>query len=272
VYCYDGSEDICDVHGTAVSGIAMAEANNDFGMVGLCPACSLIPIRMLGGNDLLSNDVRSFAHAIAEGASVINNSWGYSQPMPVPTPLQETIQEAYHQGRDGKGIAIIFAAGNEDRELEEGELCSLEEILCISAIDSYGRPTSYTNFGSYTDLAAPSATVSIAPQESTTIHFGGTSAAAPVVSGIAGWVLAKEPDMSAPELYSLLRETALPSPLVQHDEQGHHPFYGYGVISIQNLLDTLYPIQEELPKQSCTHLPFGYFLFSPCLLFLYRRR
>ena len=271
--CFSGSTtDICDVHGTAVSGIVTAEANNNAGMVGLCPDCTLIPIRMIGSNSPLSSDVSAFSHAIEEGAAVINNSWGFIEAMPVPTPLKEIIQSAYYEGREGKGTVVVFAAGNDDREIEEGELCTIEELLCISAIDSYGRPTSYTNYGSAIAMAAPSATVSIAPQESTTVNFGGTSAAAPVVSGIASWILSTHPEKTASEVYELLKTTASPSPLVQHDETGHHPFYGYGVISVQNLLDSLYPVEEEPKVIGCTHVPFAPYLLSPFLLLLYRRK
>ena len=272
-YCYGGSStSICDEHGTAVSGIISAKANNNIGMVGICSDCTLLPIRMLGGNNLLSNDVRAFSHAIDEGAWVINNSWGFTEAIPVPTPLKEIIQEAYTNGRNGQGSVVIFAGGNDDREIEAGELCDLDEVLCVSAIDRYGRPTNYTNFGASIDIAAPSATVSIAPQEGTTINFGGTSAAAPVVAGIASWVLSEHPSMTSAEVYDLLLQTAIPSPLVTHDEQGHHPFYGYGVISVQNLLDTLYPTEEEPKAVGCTHIPIVPYFLSPLLLLLYRRR
>ena len=269
-YCFSQSNDICDDHGTAVSGIAVASANNGSGMVGLCPNCSLMPIRMLGSNTL-SSDILAFSHALENGADVINNSWGYDESMPTPPPLKDVIQKVFQEGREGKGSIIIFAAGNDDREVQPGELCALEEVLCVSAIDSYGRPTAYTNYGSAIDIAAPSATVSIAPQEQTTINFGGTSAAAPVVTGISGWILSQDPSISAQEVYNLLRETAQPSPLVTHDEYGHHSFYGYGVISPQNLLNTMYPEEEDAP-QGCTYVPIFPYLFSPFLLFLYRRR
>lgn len=269
-YCFSQSNEICDDHGTAVAGIAVAEANNDTGMVGLCPNCSLMPIRMLGSNTLTA-DLQAFSHALENDADVINNSWGYDESMPVPPPLKEIIQQVFTQGREGKGSVIVFAAGNDDREIQAGELCDLEEVLCVSAIDSYGRPTAYTNYGASIDIAAPSATVSIAPQEQTTINFGGTSAAAPVISGISGWILSQNPNLSAQEVYALLRNTAQPSPLVTHDEHGHHSFYGYGVISPQNLLNTMYPEEEEVP-QGCTHVPILPYLFSPFLLFLYRRR
>ena len=93
-YCFSQSNDICDDHGTAVSGIAVASANNDSGMVGLCPNCSLMPIRMLGSNTL-SADILAFSHALENGADVINNSWGYDESMPTPPPLKDVIQKVF---------------------------------------------------------------------------------------------------------------------------------------------------------------------------------
>ena len=62
-YCWSGGNGICDEHGTAVAGIAVA-SRNDAGIVGICPDCSLIPIKMLGdGNGALSADIASFEHA-----------------------------------------------------------------------------------------------------------------------------------------------------------------------------------------------------------------
>ena len=122
-YCYGGSStSIGDEHGTAVSGIISAKADNNIGMVGICSDCTLLPIRMLGGNNLLSNDVRAFSHAIDEGAWVINIHGALLEAIPVPTPLKEIIQEAYTNGRNGQGSVVIFAGGNDDREIEAGEL------------------------------------------------------------------------------------------------------------------------------------------------------
>ena len=188
-YCGSNGSEICDSHGTAVAGISVAESN-EHGIIGICPDCSLIPIKLLGvGTPSLSADIASFEHAIANDAAVINNSWGYIDATVVPQPLVNSIQDAMTLPRNGKGAVVVFAGGNDNRNLEEGELCSIEGVLCVSAIDSYERPTAYTNFGLDIDVAAPSATVSIAPNNSITTNFGGTSAAAPVVSGLAGWVL-----------------------------------------------------------------------------------
>ena len=215
---------------------------------------------MLGTENRLSSDIRAFTHAIEVGADVINNSWGYTDAIPVPTPLKNLIVQAATQGRDGKGSLVVFAAGNEDREIYDNEICAIEEILCISAIDSYGRPTNYTNYGAAVDLSAPSATVSIAPNNSETNQFGGTSAAAPVVSGLAAWILSERPELNVSDLKNLLIESSVPSPLVTHDTNGHHPYYGYGTISPQKLDTLLFPSskKDDKPKEgntgSCRHL------------------
>jgi serine protease len=277
-FCWEGAEsELCDSHGTAVAGITVATANNEEGMVGLCPECSLLPIKMLGAQNRLSTDIRAFTHAIDQEAAVINNSWGYSEAMEVPAPLKNVIIQAATEGWNGLGAVVVFAAGNEDRELQDNELCAIEELICVSATDSYGRPTNYTNYGNAIDISAPSATVSIAPENSTTTNFGGTSAAAPVVSGVAGWARSARPELSSSELKAVLIEASVPSPLVTHNEDGHHPYYGFGTLSPEKLDRLLFPEAEEddktekEPRGSCSHHQnHFYWIVLPFLL--WRRR
>ena len=241
-FCPDGVERICDEHGTAVSGIIAARANNGVGVVGLCAECTLVPIRLITeGETPLSADVRDFEHAIEQDAAVINNSWGFTDSTPVPRSLAAVIHRAARETRGGLGAVVVFAAGNDDRVLEDDELTGLDDILCVSAADSYGRPTAYTNRGASVDVCAPSATVTLAPGGGTLTTFGGTSAAAPVVSGIAAWALSVAPELSATELRALIIETAVQSPLITPDESGHHPIYGFGMINPEALLARLLP-------------------------------
>ena len=230
-YCPTGATGVCDSHGTAVSGVILATADNGEGMVGMCPECTLIPIKMLGeGSGSLSADVAAFEHAIAEDAWVINNSWGFTSRVPVPAPLAAVVERATTEPRDGLGAVVVFAAGNDNREVGDEELQALPGVLCVSAVDNYGYPTSYTNFGGPVDVSAPSATVSITPSGEPTVDFGGTSAAAPVVAGLAAWALSQAPDLTAAEVSALIIDTARESPFVTHDDSGHHDTYGYGTV------------------------------------------
>ncbi|NOY25329.1 MAG: S8 family serine peptidase [Oligoflexia bacterium] len=241
-YCGSASSEICDTHGTSVAGVVAARANNGAGIVGMCPTCTLIPVKLLGEGSSASNMTivtRAFEHAIAQDVAVINNSWGFTDSEPVPATLAKVIDRAATEPRDGKGALVIFAAGNDDREIQGDEMEALDSVLCVSAVDSYGYPTNYTNFGPFIDVAAPSATVSIAPGDLVIDDFGGTSGAAPVVSGLAAWAVSVDPSLTAAELKALLIETAEPSPLVTFDENGHNDYYGYGTINALAVRDAL---------------------------------
>jgi subtilisin family serine protease len=250
-YCFEaGDMSLCDEHGTAVAGIAVARANNMEGIVGLCPECSLIPIRLLGEYYApLSGDVMAFEHAIDHGAWVINNSWGYSDYMPVSDTLRAVIVRAATEGRDGLGAVVVFAAGNEDREILDDELAAIPEVLCVTAVDHYGNPTPYTNTGPSVDIAAPSATVSTSVNAGYTQSFGGTSAAAPVVSGVAGLILSIHPEYSAAQVRELLTVSAKKDGRVTFDDNGHHNTFGFGFLSPEGIVNVWNPSPEVVPEE-----------------------
>lgn len=235
--CTGGATGLCDVHGTAVSGIVGARANNGTDIVGMCPECTLVPVRMIGGP--ASSDVEAFEHALDTGAAVVNNSWGYDRAIGTPSALAEVMGRAYREGRDGLGTVIVFAAGNDDRKLEPSEVTNEPGVICVSATDRYHLPTAYTNRGRAVDVAAFSATVTISPDGAIDTAFGGTSAAAPVVAGLAGWILSYDPTMTADAVEELLVDTAYKNPTVTYDADGHHEVYGYGEISPETVLAAL---------------------------------
>ncbi len=247
-FCTDGSDDICDEHGTAVSGISASIANNGFGIVGMCPECTLVPIKLLGeggSGGSLSTEVAAYQYALEADAWVINNSWGYTEYTPAPSMLANLIDRVSTENRGGLGAVVVFAAGNDDRELMDDEMEALPTVLCVSATDSYGNPTNYTNYGGPIDVAAPSATVSIAPGDTVITNFGGTSAASPVVAGLAGWILSVNPGLSAEEVRDLVTSTAIQSPLEMPDEEGKTLHYGWGNISPLDILGELFPAVED---------------------------
>lgn len=274
-FCGGSSSEICDEHGTAVSGISAAIGDNGAGMVGLCPECTLVPIKLLGeGMGSTSAEIAAYQHALDADAWVINNSWGYVDYTPAPAMLSNLIERVATENRGGLGAVVVFAAGNDNRELRGDEIEALPEVLCVSATDSYGNPTNYTNFGDPIDVAAPSATVTIGPGDTLVTNFGGTSAAAPVVSGLVGWILSVRPDLSAEEVRNLVVETAIQSPLVIPDANGHSSYYGYGNISPTNILAELFPEEDtgEVPKAcGCTQASSPGWLWILALVGLRRR-
>ena len=105
-----------DSHGTSVSGVAAAKGNNQLGVTGACQHCKILPVKIANspgaGQNFINFSNDQAAEAIRYAASladVLNNSWGGGAPSNV---IQEAIQFASTQGRDGKGAPVFFATGN----------------------------------------------------------------------------------------------------------------------------------------------------------------
>src|SRR5690606_25132431 len=116
--------------GTACAGIAAATTNNAEGIAGACPECRLRCVRMLQEAPTpISANIEAFQFAFDVGAAIVSNSWGFADPIDVPQPLADAIDNVYRNGRGGKGALVLFAAGNDDREIGPGELQSLPSVL-----------------------------------------------------------------------------------------------------------------------------------------------
>lgn len=230
-----------NAHGTACSGIIAGVSNNGIGIAGVCPECSLHCVRLLDDGDPplvpLSADLAAFNHALDVGAAIISNSWGFVEPIDVPELLAWTIERVARDGRGGLGAVVVFASGNDNRELHGGEITALPGVITVGAINNFDEAAPFSNRGAQVDLTAPAGTYTtdIAgpdgddPGDYTRL-FGGTSAACPVVAGVAGLVLSANPSLTSREVAELLTATARPAPYATPDADGHDLTYGYGIV------------------------------------------
>ncbi len=225
-------------HGTACAGIAAAMTDNNEGIAGGCPACRLRCVRLINDMPLpISADVDVFQFALDTGAAVVSNSWGFVDSIPVPKALEDAVNNVFDNGRGGKGALVVFAAGNDDRVIEDDELQAVRGVLCVGAINNFDDQTPFTNTGNAVDLVAPTGTLTTDIQGAGgddptdyTSHFGGTSSACPVVAGIAGLLVSAAPDLTSAQLYDAMIRTARPAPFAVPDVNGHDPVFGYGII------------------------------------------
>ncbi|WP_437776780.1 S8 family peptidase [Sorangium sp. So ce1097] len=225
-------------HGTACAGLVAADTDNGVGIAGGCPDCRVRCVRLLDEEPRpISESVDAFEFALEVNASIVSNSWGYAEPMPVPRVVEAAINRLFEAGRDGKGALVLFAAGNDDREIGDDELQAVRGVLTVGAVNHLEEETSFTNRGSAVDLVAPTGTLTtdIAGREGDdptdyTSLFGGTSSACPVAAGVAGLLVSAAPELTAAELYDLMIRTARPAPYALPDEDGHDPIFGYGII------------------------------------------
>ncbi|ADD04299.1 serine protease halolysin [Natrialba magadii ATCC 43099] len=189
-----------DTHGTLVAGIAAGETGNGTGQAGISN-CSLLAARALDeqGQGALSDIADAIQWAADEGVDVINLSLGSSSGL-------WTLENACEYATE-RGCLVVAAAGNSGGSVMYP--AAYDDVLAVSALTSRDRLASFSNRGPEIDLAAPGQNLL-----STTLNDGydrisGTSAAAPVVAGVAGLVRSVYPGLSSSALREHLRETAV---------------------------------------------------------------
>jgi subtilisin family serine protease len=249
-------------HGTSVLGLISA-AHNGRGAVGVAPLCHIIPIKL----QALSDDeaeARAFDHAVASGAAVINCSWGpyddYSpEPWPVPRIVDLAIENAYRND-----VAVVFAAGNGNEAIAGDGYASHPRVITVAASTDCNDRAYYSDYGDAVWVCAPSSggqcgVVTTDMEEggenpfgSYSSGFGGTSSAAPLVSGVialmqSAFVKRHGPGhrLSVDQVKAILRDTATKidadgkdfreywknaAVSVRYDEHGHSVAYGYGLV------------------------------------------
>src|SRR3954469_7669631 len=177
-------------HGTHVSGIVAAAANNGKGIEGVAPGAKVMPIRVLDANG--EGDVETVAkgidYAVDHHVDVINLSLGGS-PVDSIIGSDETFTKAA-QTPTSHGIVVVAAAGNDTAPFCEQPAVT-GPLLCVGAVDRRGMRSFYSSSG---DIMAPGGTALTGdPSEDilSTYNDGkyetlaGTSQATPHVAGVA---------------------------------------------------------------------------------------
>ncbi|HKU38579.1 MAG TPA: S8 family serine peptidase [Polyangiales bacterium] len=228
-------------HGTACAGIIAAVGNNEVGIAGACPRCSLRCVRLFDRSHALipvSSDIAAFDFALRSGAAVVSNSWGFAEPQPVVGPIRSAIQELLEHGRDGRGALVVFAAGNENREIEADEIAAIPGVLNVGAINNFDEAAPFSNYGDSLSLTAPTGTLTTdisgsdgADPSDYTSLFGGTSSACPVVAGVAALLMSTLPERSGAQIRELLLSSARSAPYATPGPDGHDRLYGRGIIA-----------------------------------------
>ena len=183
-------------HGTHVAGIIAADTNNSTGIAGTCPQCQLIIGKVLddSGSGTTSNATAGITWAADNGAKVINLSLGTTEPSTASLYAQ-AVNYAM-----SKGAVVVAAAGN-DGSSQLNYPAATTNVISVAATTNIDQKASYSNFGSYVQIAAPGDNVlSTGPTHSFQLqpfgysfstpymYLSGTSMATPYVAGIAALV------------------------------------------------------------------------------------
>ncbi len=232
-------------HGTAVAGIVAAQ-HNDIGGRGVAPEADIF---VMNRKSTIADSVAGLYWALEQNVGVVNNSWG--QPFECATQfepaLEAVILDHYHEGRGGLGSLQVFATGNTGTNCV-APTARHPATIAVGAMGFHGILSDYTTHGNGMELVAPSEDYSgtggeriyYAPGVVTTDLpgdlgyslddytnlFSGTSAAAPVVTGVIGLMLSANPDITAYQIRQILRATA-----TDFGAPGYDWTYGYGLVN-----------------------------------------
>ncbi len=194
-------------HGTHVAGTIAATINNSQGVAGVAPGTSIMPIKALkaNGSGKDSTVAQGVRWAADNGARIINMSFGGTEISPV---LTESVAYAAR-----KGVITVVAAGNEGVETPSYPAATSPNIS-VAATDQGDHRGAYSNYGDWIVISAPGSGIWStfwAGQSSYRID-NGTSMAAPHVSGVIALMLSVRPNLTIPEITTILKTTADPVP------------------------------------------------------------
>ncbi len=189
-------------HGTMVAGCIGAVGNNGLGIAGVNWNVSIMPLKFLGD---VASELKAMDYAIANGAKIINASWGGPQfSFAESASMKKLLQN---------GILLVAAAGNyegnNDRVLDYPSSLPYANIIAVSAYRPDGNLTAWTHYGATSvDIAAPGQSIYTTTTPNLYDYVSGTSFSAPLTAGLAGLILAQYPNATYQEIKGRLMGSA----------------------------------------------------------------
>lgn len=242
-----------DYHGMAVAGLIGAK-HNDKGIKGVAPNVFLSASNIFDESVSIS-DIANLFYSMADlNVDVINNSWGFVTGDGEAEPFNPVCAKDFHpaisdaityaatHGRGGLGTVIVFSSGNSN-STDLNDHCvafpaNHPDVISVGAITPTGQRAMYSSVDSDLDFVVPSSAadgsfgvvtvdkmgVNGVNAGNYNSNFGGTSAAAPIVSGIVALMLSVNSTLTLQDIKQNLIDHA-----TDLGEPGHDNSFGYGL-------------------------------------------
>lgn len=209
-----------DIHGTAVAGLIAAD-NNGRGGVGVAFDGSITGVTIFGGADDINSNWDRYLLTLdaLQNFDVTNHSYGAVANFYTYDDVQKFHNAAVF-GRGGLGTITVKSAGNYDANGNGDGLDASQHSVTVAAIDANGYIASYSTYGAHILVSAPAGSVTtdvtglgvgydgLLNGDYTNV-FGGTSAAAPIVSGIVALMLDANPLLGWRDVHAILSLSAV---------------------------------------------------------------
>ncbi|MFH1360478.1 MAG: S8 family peptidase [Candidatus Omnitrophota bacterium] len=224
-------------HGTFVTGIIAAQANNGIAISGVNPGAQIMVLKVGNEEGKASsvNIYRALVYAADHGAKVINISLGSLGRSKLE---QRGIDYAY-----SKGCVIVVAAGNYSQDILSYGPPAARNVLSVASIDPAGVRVWSSNTGANVAIAAPGRSIyslysrdskwpgPTAEMKNLCYKAEGTSFAAPFVAGTASLLLAVNPKLTPQDVEGILLDTA-----TDLEDKGWDPYTGAGFLNAYGAL------------------------------------
>jgi subtilisin family serine protease len=155
---------------------------------GVCPQCSIMPVRVLAtmksgnkivGAGIIDNINTGIKWAVDNGADIINMSLGIKHSGG-GLPHEDVIKYAI-----SKNVTIVAASGN-DGSPEKYYPGALPGVIAVGAVDNSGNVTDFSSYGAEITVVAPGLNIYSSFSNNSYSYASGTSQASPFVCGSIG--------------------------------------------------------------------------------------
>ncbi len=217
-------EDECN-HGTPVSGIIAAKANNKSGIAGIAYNSRILTSKCFNAAGTGESDdiAAAIVYAADNGAKVLNCSFGDYFESKI---IHDAINYAYN-----KGCVIVASSGN-NNNYEYHYPSDYDKVICVGGSNELGGKYSFGNYGSLLDIAAPGQNVVTTKTGNGYMAFSGTSAAAPHVSAGAALLVSANKSLTPREVKEILKASATDA-----GDPGWDIKFGNGILNCSDALD-----------------------------------
>jgi hypothetical protein len=236
-----------DGHGTFVTGLLTASWKEKSGIAGVNPLARIMVVKALNnfGHTRSSYIAQAITYAANNGARVINLSVGGKTMTKVE---KAAIDYAY-----SKGVVIVAAAGNEGIDISGFGIAASDKVISVAATGMDDERANFSNWGKVS-VAAPGVDILSLRARRTDVMLSvdsktykpgdafvgpdrryyrasGTSFSAPLVTGLASLMIAKDPSLSNRQVMNIIISTAR-----DVGAPGVDQYTGYGIIDARAAL------------------------------------
>lgn len=231
-------------HGTHVAGIVAARANNSQMFAGTSYNATILPIKTF-------IEYPGYSQPITDDALVITaynyifklKDLGYDSLKVINLSLggddrDASLESVINKAKQQYGILTVCAAGNENTSSPVYP-SDFPEVISVTSVNSSNQKSDFSNYGTAKDIAAPGTNIwsTYPTSNSGYAMLSGTSMAAPVVSGAAALLWAKDPSLSVDRVKSILCSTTTSMPNIPS-----YYYMGTGKLNIEAALASIEPL------------------------------